>query len=335
SDRNNFGPRMGVTWAPFTSGRTTLRGSFGLFYNWLNAATYEQTVRVDGFRQRDLFIVAQTFPEPGPGGTVSTTNRYLLGPDVQMGRVLRASAGVDQTISPKLRFNASFQSVRFADQLRGRNLNIPVNGIRPDPNFANVIQTVSDGEQHSDQLSTTLNVNFAGGVRNAGAALWNLRRTTLRIAYWLARANNDIDGPFVVPPSGTLATEWGPTPGDRRHRYQIALNSQALKNLNASFTLGGNTGTPYTVTTGFDDHNDSIFTDRPVGVGRNSARTTPQATLTANLIYSIGLGAAGGARAQERPGGGERGDRAAAQASGRYRLVLTLAVNNLTNRPNF
>jgi hypothetical protein len=332
SDRNNVGPRMGLTWAPLKSGRTTIRGSFGMFYNWLSATTYEQTLRVDGFRQRDLFIINPTYPEPGPGGTISTTNRFVLGPDVQMGRVLRASAGIDQTISPKVRVNASFQSVRFADQLRGTNLNLPLNGVRPDPNFANIIETVSDAQQHSDQLATTLNLNFAGGVRNAGAPLWNPRRTTLRIAYWIARANNNFDGPFIVPPSGALATEWAPSPGDRRHRYQIALNSQALKNLNASFTLGGNTGTPYTITTGFDDNNDSIFNDRPLGIARNSARTAAQATVTANLTYSVGLGAAAAPRAQERQGGSERG---AASPPGRYRLVLTLAINNLANRPNF
>lgn len=332
-DRNNVGPRVGLTWAPLKSGHTTIRGSFGVFYNWLSATTYEQTLRVDGLRQRDLFIINPTYPEPGPGGTISTTNRFVLGPDVQMGRVLRVSAGIDQTISPKVRLNVSLQSVRFADQLRGQNLNIPVNGVRPDPNFANIIETVSDGQQHSDQVATTLNVNFAGGVRNANAPLWNPRRTTLRVAYWLARANNNFDGPFIVPPSGTLATEWGPSPGDRRHRYQIALNSQALKNLNASFTLGGNTGTPYTITTGFDDNNDSIFNDRPAGVGRNSARISNQATVTASLTYSIGLGTAATPRAQERQGGGERGS--AGSPSGRYRLVLTLAVNNLTNRPNF
>src|SRR6185436_9380120 len=64
-DRGNLGPRMGVTWAPFKSGRTTLRGSYGLFYNWLNANTYEQTLRVDGSRQQDLFIVDPAYPDPG------------------------------------------------------------------------------------------------------------------------------------------------------------------------------------------------------------------------------------------------------------------------------
>src|SRR5207244_6168908 len=139
---------------------------------------YGQTLRVDGFRQRDLFIVNPSFPDPGPGGTITSTNKYVLGPDVQMGRSERVSAGIDQTISPKVRVNASFQSVRFVDQLRGRNLNPRINGVRADPAFANIIQTVSDGEQHLDSLSTTLSVNLAGGVRNAGAARWNPRRTT-------------------------------------------------------------------------------------------------------------------------------------------------------------
>ena len=332
-DRGNVGPRMGVTWAPFKNGRTTLRGSFGLFYNWLNANTYEQTLRVDGLRQRDLFIVNPSYPDPGSSGIITTANRYLLGPDVQMGRTRRVSGGIDQTLSAKVRLNASFQSVRGLDLLRGRNLNIPVNGVRPDPGFANIIQTVSDAENHFDQLSTTINVNFAGGVRNAGTPRWNLRRTTLRFAYWIARANNNSDGPFVVPPSGALATEWAPTVEDRRHRYQVALNTQALKNLNASLTLAAATGRPYNITSGFDDNNDSIFNDRPAGVGRNSARTTSQATVSGTLSYSLALGGGDGARAaaQERQGGGDRGG----QAAGRYRLVFQLSVNNLINRPNF
>ena len=176
--------------------------------------------------------------------------------------------------------------MRGVDQLRGRNLNIPVNGVRPDPGFANIIQTVSDAETHSDQLSATMNLNFAGGVRNAGTPRWNPRRTTLRLVYWIARVNNNFDGPFVVPPSGSLASEWAPATGDRRHRYQVALNTQALKNLNASLTLTGNTGTPYNITSGFDTNNDSIFNDRPAGVGRNSARTYATATVSGTLSYS-------------------------------------------------
>jgi hypothetical protein len=176
-----------------------------------------------------------------------------------------------------------------------------------------------------------MNVNFAGGVRNAAGPRWNMRRTTLRLVYWIARNRNNFDGPFVVPPSGALATEWASAPGERRHRYQIALNTQALKNLNASVTVGGNTGTPYNITTGFDDNHDSLFNDRPAGVGRNSARASSQATVSGTLSYSVTLGSAAESRNQDRQGGGDR----AGAATGRYRLVLLLSGNNLIKRPNF
>src|SRR5260221_17607 len=186
--------------------------------------------------------------------------------------------------------------------------------------------------------STTGSTPTRTRTLSGSTACWTPRRTTLRIAYWIARANNNFDGPFVVPPSGTLATEWAPSPGDRRHRYQVALNTQALRNMNASLSVGGNTGTPYNITTGFDNNNDSLFNDRPAGVRRNSARTSSQATVSANLSYALSLGTASVARAvQERPGGGDRGgDRGdRGPIAGRYRLGFTLSVNNLTNPPNY
>ena len=67
-DKLNFAPRAGVTWAPFKSGKTTLRGSWGMFYDWLPTGTYQQTLQVDGVRQRELNIVNPTFPDPGDVG---------------------------------------------------------------------------------------------------------------------------------------------------------------------------------------------------------------------------------------------------------------------------
>ena len=223
-------------------------------------------------------------------GTVRTTNKYLLGPDVQMGRTLRFSTGIDQTISPKVRLNASFQSVRGVNQLRGENLNTPVNGVRPDPGFANIIQTVSDAEVALGPVVDDVEreLRRRRPQRRNGAVESAAHDASTRLLD--PRANNNFDGPFVVPPGGSLDTEWAPSPGDRRHRYAIAMNSQALKNLNASVTLAGNTGTPYNITTGFDDNNDSVFNDRPAGVGRNSVRTSSQATVSANLSYSIAVG---------------------------------------------
>ena len=67
-DTLNFAPRAGVTWAPFKTGKTTLRGSWGMFYDWLPTGTYLQTLQVDGIRQRELNIVNPSFPDPGDVG---------------------------------------------------------------------------------------------------------------------------------------------------------------------------------------------------------------------------------------------------------------------------
>jgi hypothetical protein len=47
-DYDNVMPRLGITWAPFTGGQTTLRASWGIFHDWFSMNTYEQTLRVDG-----------------------------------------------------------------------------------------------------------------------------------------------------------------------------------------------------------------------------------------------------------------------------------------------
>ena len=66
-DYSNFAPRFGITWAPFKNGKTTLRGSWGIFYDWLTTNTIEQTLRLDGFRQQELNISNPSFPDPGLG----------------------------------------------------------------------------------------------------------------------------------------------------------------------------------------------------------------------------------------------------------------------------
>jgi len=329
-DYNNVGPRFGFNWSPAKSGRTTLRGSAGIFYQWLNTGTYEQTLRVDGVHQLQLNIANPSFPDPGIGtGEIPPGDKYQMAGDLKLARSVRVSAGIDRTLSPKLRFNATYSHVRFGDVLRGENLNAPVGGLRPDARYANVIQVVSDAEQHSHQLATTLTVNLSAPGRATTAPTWNWRRSSVRLNYRIASASNNTDGAFNPPPSGTLATEWGPTAGDVRHRIQGSWNGTMLRNVATTVGIAATSGSPYTITTGFDENGDLIFNDRPTGIGRNSERTPWQVNWTANVSYSIDLGPSATVNRQEVRGSGGQAP------AGRHRLVFTLSATNLANRTNF
>jgi hypothetical protein len=252
----------------------------------LSFTTYEGTLRVDGLRQRDLNIVNPSYPDVGAVGSATAADKYLLGPDVQMERYNRFGAAVDHTVSPKVRLTFQYANTRYEDQLRGLNLNAPAaNGVRPDSVFANVIKVVSDAATRAQDFGPSININLAGGVRNANQPRWNPRRTVMRFQYRYRRTFNNTDGAFNPPPSGSLATEWAPSRSDTRNRIRAAVTSTALKNMNAQLSLEGTSGTPYTVTTGADDNGDGTFNDRPLAVGRNTERLPWRTTLSTNVSY--------------------------------------------------
>ena len=327
-DHNGFAPRLGLTWAPDKAGKTTIRASAGVFYNWLNTGVYEQTLRFDGLRQQEINIVNPSFPDAGNSGTIAATNKYFFASDLQMERYTRFSTAIDRALTPKVRASFTYALGRFGNQLRGVNLNAPVSGVRPDPRYANVIEATSDASTHMQDFVPDININFAGGDRTAGQRRWNPRRTVLRLNYRYRRTFNNSDGAFTPSPTGSLDSEWAPSSGDTRHRWRGSVSSQALRNLSAQLSLDSNSGGPYTVTTGFDDNGDSLFNDRPIAMPRNSERLPWRTTLSANVSYLIPVGGTSAAG----PGRGDGGGRA---AGGQRGFTLILSIQNLTNHDNF
>jgi hypothetical protein len=342
SDYNNIGPRFGVTWSPSRNGRTTLRGSAGLFYDWLNLNTYEQTVRVDGFRQREINIPEPSFPDPGTDGIIPPANRYLLGDGVRMPRNLRFSAGVDQIITPLARLGVQYAHVRGTGLMRGDNLNAPTDGVRPDPAFFNIVEVVSDARSRQD----TISMNFEGGLATQwapllprSAARFDVRRIRFNTFYTLGWWRNDTDGDFALPPGGTLDSEWGFAPQDVRHRFGVNSNSQMLKGLQFGWNLNASTGTPYTIRTGLDENGDLVFNDRPAGADRNSERAALQWNLNTNATYAFTFGHRGGTLPPgifiTAGGAGAPNIQTFAVENWRYRLAFFVNVQNVTNRANY
>ena len=346
-DFNNVGPRFGVTWAPGTGGRTTLRASAGIFYDWLGTGTYEQTLRVDGFRQRELNIADPFYPDAGFVGIAPAVNRYLLG-DLKLPRQVRFSGGAERGLTRTSRLGITWAHMRGSSLRRGENLNAPIDGVRPDPQFANVIQVVSDARSRQDTATVFFNMSLTrpaapgtppGPLNARTAPRFDWRRASITAQYTANWLRNNTDGDFWVAPTGDLEQEWGVAPGDVRHRMIVQLSSQFLRNFNTSWLVNMASGTPYTLQTGLDDNGDLIFNDRPAGVARNTLRAPRQVSLNANFNYSFTFG-----RQAVTPGqitgisivnGVPQAQTFAAPQTGRYRVGISVNAQNLTNRANY
>ena len=332
-------PRLGATWAPFQDGKTTLRVSWGIFYDWLPTNTYEQTLRIDGFRQQELNIANPTYPEvPQTVAGVTPADRYLLDPGLEHPRNSRVSAGADYAFSPRYRVNVAYRQVRGTGILRGANLNAPVNGIRPFPEFGNVIQVVGDARmrQHSVNIGGNTNPPQEQGRTSPR---WNFKRFSFFGNYSLNWSENNSDGAFSVPATGDLSAEWGTSGGHAKHRFNGGFLTQAYRDIGVQFNVNGHLGTAYSMQTGFDDNGDLIFNDRPAGGARNTLRTDPTWTVNMFANYSFTFGPSiqlpPGIQFGPGAGGALTVTTVTRPEQGRYRMSINVSISNLTNRTNY
>ena len=337
-DAVNLAPRAGLTWSPFKSGRTTVRAGGGIFYDWLEAEVYEQVQRVDGVRQTDVVVRSPGYPDPVAGGSaeVLPASKYLLAEALFMPRRNMASLGISQQITPTIGLNLNLMRMSGTNRLRGRNINAPVGGVRPDPTFGNVTQVESTARVRGTQVHTGLNVNVPA------------RRIMIFANYSFVDQKNDADGPFSVPAdSYDLAADWGPAAGIPRHSASAIVNLPLPYSLRLGLTTSARSGTRYNITTGRDDNGDTVFNDRPAGIRRNSAIGKGSWDVAARLGYTFGFGdrtASGPAGAgptmivqRVGGGGGSAGDLLGGLMGGggaenkRIRIELFASAQNLLN----
>ena len=189
-DHANLSPRAGFTWSPFKHGKTTIRGGGGIFHEWLDADTYEQTLRVDGVQQRDLIVTNPGYPDPLAGGAsqeILPGSKYMLAPDLVMPRRVMGNIGLSHQFTPTFATNVSYSRARGDNRLRGRNINAPLNGVRPDPTVGNVTQVESTASLRGQVVSAGVNYNIPA------------RRMFLFANYAWIKQRSDADGPFSLP----------------------------------------------------------------------------------------------------------------------------------------
>ncbi len=338
-DNWNLAPRAAFTWT--ANRKTTMRGGYGIFYDWFDSNLYEQTIRVDGEHQVDIVVENPGFPVVEGGGTRLPAS-IIRSSSLSQPVIQQASIGLERQMTSWAQLRTDYMWTRGHDTLRSVNVNAPVDGTRPDQTAGNISEIQSSGRRASDRLTVGI------------TARSQRHRIFGNVMYQLQSSRNFADSATSLPSDSVNPdVDWGPSAQDLRHRVFIMVNTPIRYGIRAGLNVQMASALPYTITTGTDDNGDTVFNDRPDGVGRNSARgaSTTNANLRLNRSFGFGRssagpgggpmmppppGAGGGATLNQRgPGGGGPQMVIVEGSNARYRVDVYAQISNLFNRVNF
>ena len=263
NDANNFSPRLSFTYSPSKEGKIVFRSGMGIFYQWLDTQNLVTILNNDGRQVSDLIIINPDYPNPISnevinqpiGKSILKRAENLINPYFFV-----IQTGFNYRVSKKLNLETLYRFQRGIHQFRSRDVNAPINNLRPNSLFGRITQVESSGNLSEHSLEFRAEGDLPKGI-------------TFNSRYKFSKSVNDFDGIFNLPiNSYDLSLERGYSSLDRRHRLTGSLNFTLLNKLQVTSIFRLDSPLPYTITTGRDDNGDSVFNDRPSGVLRNTER---------------------------------------------------------------
>ncbi len=95
-----FGPRAGFFWDPSGSGRTTLRGAFGVVPGQYDLAALAEAAQFDGGVEVRRATGTLAWPQVGPAiGTSAGQALTMFGPDVRLPRAVKTDLSLSQQVA--------------------------------------------------------------------------------------------------------------------------------------------------------------------------------------------------------------------------------------------
>jgi hypothetical protein len=266
SDANNFAPRLGLAWSPSKNRRTVVRAGGGLFYHRLLGNLYENTLRYNGVTQQSIVIPNAQFPDPFAGTpTIQTRNtvRRTLDDSLRAPYTISFSGSLERQLPLGLTTSTTYTFSRGLHQFRTRNVNAPLrdgtNTIFPFGAVTGALyQIESSASSRHHGILTRMDRRFGRSLMILGN-------------YSLSWTHSDADNASALPANGyDLRSEWSRAFTDRRHSVFISGRVRLLYDWMLAPTLTASSGVPFNITSGFDENDDTAFTDRPAGLRRNS-----------------------------------------------------------------
>jgi hypothetical protein len=304
NDRNNFGPRLGVAWTPFTDKRTVVRASTGIMYDQPLLAAYELAFQNSGSPARFTVSVnpasagAPAFPgnlaNLPPGFTLPRQSISTVDPDFKVARTFQNNVQLERGLGRDYAVSLGLVYVSGYDLPVITNVNLinPVGSLAdgrpiystavsaatrrfPEWNQVNAVESI--GESTYTAMTLQLNKRWSNNYQ-------------FDLTYTLGKGEDNapltsalsVQGDDARSDPTNLDRDKGPNLIDMRHNFAGTIVARSawtrgpawaqalLTDNQVGVLMQFNSGLPVNIRGNRDLNLDGVGNDRPLNVGRNS-----------------------------------------------------------------
>lgn len=354
--------------------KTVVRGGAGIFYDRLDENLTLAAERYDGNTQQQFVTSDPAVLDNYPAVTSIAHLRAIalpqtiwrLADDLRAPYTIEEAAGIDQQLPFKMTLSVTALNLRTLHAFRARSIQAPLGGV--------LTTGVSGGGAQPQAAGSSSNIYQyeSSGVFDQRLLIVLLsnrlgKRVNFFARYIFGKASSNADGVNSFPAdSDDLSTEYGRAATDVRHRFLLAGTINAAWGLRLSPFILASSGQPFNITTGRDTNGDTLFTERPAFatdltrpsvvitrfgafdlnptagqqiIPRNYGNGPSFLTVNFRVSKTFGFGEAFNSKpvaaaASQRQGGPQFDDADGGPSSHRYKLTLSVQVQNLFNRAN-
>jgi outer membrane receptor protein involved in Fe transport len=240
TDKNNFGPRLGLAWTP--NSKTVFRAGYGLFYGRTPSIMVGTAHSNNGVNVISVRVSGNNAPKyPGtlsapPTGVAGKPSIFVFDQDYQNPMVHQASAGVEYALGADLSVAASYLFVAGRDLQRSRDFNVgtpvpvsvPVQGggsvsvmrfpdVRPITSFDRIIRFESTARSNYNGVTLEVKKRFRQSLQASFAYTFGKVQDTKPDATAVVPGNAGDDSKYASNPADFEA-DYAAGDNDVRHR---------------------------------------------------------------------------------------------------------------------